>query len=64
MAGKLHSIGKYIPLEDRERNGYLKGYINSETLCGFLFKLTDRNPFPDTEEGVTCKLCLKIMNQK
>jgi hypothetical protein len=62
MAGKKHNIGRYIPFDQRQWMGKAD-HINSETLCGLWFKETDRNPFAETSEDVTCKWCLRIMNK-
>lgn len=63
MAGKKHSKGRYFSYKEREAND-LAHYRSHETLCGLLFKLSDRNPFAETEEDVTCQWCQKIMNKQ
>jgi len=64
MAGKKHKVGRYISSIERTGLAIPFDYRTSETLCGLLFKTTDRNPFAETEEDVTCQWCQKIMNQQ
>lgn len=64
MSGKKHNIGRHISLIERAGLAIPEDYRSSETLCGLLFKRSDRNPFADTEDDITCQWCQKIMNKK
>lgn len=61
----IHSRGKAIRAMDKVLHAYLENKMWNHTGCGYLFDNTPENRARITfsQSEVTCKLCLKIMNQ-